>query len=280
MELQYIEDANCRELDWFLKESETFLKTVNEPELGFFLAESPNVIERALSGGYQPVKCLIEKKDSEELPKFLKDKAFEGIPVYSADYSILSKIRGFEMTRGAICIMKRRPLRALESVLEGVSAVAILENVMNPTNLGAIFRSAAAMGIECVLLSKGCADPLFKRAGRVSMGTVFQVPWTFVDNVPSAIDILKSKSFLIYSLALMKDAVSIDDPQLKENEKVAMILGTEAFGICDETIEKSDYSVIIPMQNGVDSLNVAAASAVAFYEIMKRKPAVRKEQIK
>lgn len=264
-----IKDYDSEELEWFFKESETFLKTVNEPELGYFLAESPNVIERALNGGYEPVKCLIEKKEGP-VPEFLSRECFKDVPIYMADYSILSRLRGFEMTRGALCIMKRRALPSAEEVLSSAKTIAVLEEVMNPTNLGAIFRSAAALGIDGIFLSKGCADPLFKRACRVSMGTVFQIPWTVVEDMSASIDFLKDKGYTVLSLALDKRAVSIDDERLKKCEKVAMILGTEAFGLSEETIEKSDYTVIIPMYNGVDSLNVAAASAVAFYEIQKR----------
>lgn len=265
-----VEDYNSEELNWFFRESETFLKTINEPNPGYFMAESPNVIERALNDGYEPVKCLIEKREGEILPEFLDRNCFEDIPVYLADYSILSHLRGFEMTRGALCIMKRRNLPTFDEVLSRAKTVAVLEEVMNPTNLGAIFRSAAAMGVDCIFLSKGCADPLLKRACRVSMGTVFQVPWTVVDDMSVLIDNLKEEGFTVLSLALEKRAVSIDDERLKQSEKVAMILGTEAFGLSQNTIQKSDYSVIIPMKNGVDSLNVAAAGAVAFYEIQKR----------
>lgn len=258
-------NAEDSELDWFLNESETFLKTVNEPELGYFLAESPNVIMRALKGGYEPVKCLVEAK--ADIPEFLSEDSFRGVPVYSADYEVLARMRGFEMTRGALCIMKRRALPDAGEILKGKKRVAILDRIMNPTNLGAVFRSAAALGVEAIFLSKGCADPLFKRACRVSMGTVFQVPWTYVDDVNELIDLLHANEFSVMALALDERAVSLGDSRLKENEKIAMVLGTEATGIKDEIIRACDYTVMIPMMNGVDSLNVAAAGAVAFWEL-------------
>lgn len=267
MGIIYIDDVNSEKLDWFVNKSETFLKTVNEPSMGYFVAESPNVIERALEGGYEPVQCLIEKKSLDSC-SFLSREYFEEIPVYVVgDFSM---IHGFEMTRGVMCIMKRQQCRDISSIINEAKSVAILEDVMNPTNLGAIFRSAAALGVGAVILTKGCADPLFKRASRVSMGTVFQIPWTVSGDIEADIDKLKESGYLVIALALSNDAVSIDDKRLKANDKVAMILGTEAFGISEKLLDKSDYTAMIPMYNGVDSLNVAAASAVAFYEIGKK----------
>ena len=267
MNLTVIKDINSTELDWFMKESETFLRSANEPNLGYFMAESPNVITRALEGGFKPYRCLIENKD--EYPEFLKRKEFDDVPVYAADYSILSAMRGFEMTRGALCIMKRREYLSIDEVLKGAHRIAILEDVMNPTNLGAVFRSAAALGIDGIFLSAGCADPLLKRASRVSMGTVFQVPWTYVDDVTALIGQLHDDNYSVMALALDDRAVSLSDERLKALDKRALILGTEAFGLRPETIAACDYTVMIPMLNGVDSLNVAAAGAVAFWELCK-----------
>lgn len=267
MNLTVIKDINSIELDWFMRESETFLRSANEPNLGYFLAESPNVITRAIDGGYEPYKCLIENKN--EYPEFLRREEFTDVPVYAADYSILSKMRGFEMTRGALCIMKRRKYSDVNEVLKGAHRIAILEDVMNPTNLGAVFRSAAALGIDGIFLSGGCADPLLKRASRVSMGTVFQVPWTYVDDVPELITRLHEDDYSVMALALDENAVSLSDERLKAADKRALILGTEAFGLKPETIAACDYTVMIPMLNGVDSLNVAAAGAVAFWELCK-----------
>lgn len=266
--IEVIEDINNPKLDWFMKESETFLKTVNEPDLGYFLAESPNVISRALDGGYMPYACLVE--DREEYPDFLNHEAFEDVPVYAAKYDILSRLRGFEMTRGAICIMKRKKCTAIEDVLNNAHKIAILEEVMNPTNLGAVFRSAAALGIDGIFLSKGCADPLFKRSCRVSMGTVFQIPWTYVDSVVDLIDHLHDKEYKVMALALDERAVSLSDECLKQSKNTALVLGTEAFGLHEKTVNACDYTVMIPMMNGVDSLNVAAAGAVAFWELCKK----------
>jgi len=192
-----------------------------------------------------------------------------GVPVYTAPLPVLTELIGFELTRGVLCAMRRPEVRASIEVLEGASRVAVLENVMNPTNLGAIFRSAAALGVEAVLLTRGCTDPLYRRCARVSMGTVFQVPWAFLEE-DDYVGALRRRGFATAAMALTAHTVPIDDPRLKEAEKLAIVLGTEGEGLAQETIEACDFAVKIPMAGGVDSLNVAAASAVAFWELRKQ----------
>ena len=254
-----ITDFTAPELDVYARIPEVQLLRFYEPKPGLFIAESPKVIQRAANAGYQPVSFLVQHKDLEKEGKELLQK-FPGIPVYTADYEVLVKLTGFALTRGMLCAMTRR--------------IAILENVVNPTNIGAIFRSAAALHMDAVLLTPGCCDPLYRRATRVSMGTVFQIPWTYFHKKVSwpeaGMEQLRSLGFKTVAMALRNDSISIDAPALQAEEKLAIILGAEGDGLVDATITGCDYTVKIPMSHEVDSLNVAAASAVAFWELGKR----------
>lgn len=265
--------------------TEAQLLNKDHPEDGMFIAESPKVIGRALDAGYTPVSVLVERRqleDNDETIQVLGRYESTGMPIYTADFDVLAKLTGFKLTRGMLCAMRRRPLQNYLELCAGKSRIAILENVMNPTNVGAIFRSAAALRMEVVLLTPGCSDPLYRRASRVSMGTVFQVPWTSIQDEneircqreilwpKQAITELKQMGYKTAALALTDDSVSIDDPNLMQEEKLAVILGTEGDGLMQETMGLCDYTVKIPMAHGVDSLNVAAASAVAFWQLGKR----------
>lgn len=266
-----INDIHSQELDIYARLNETQLLHYYEPALGIFIAESPNVIQRALNGGYEPVSFLVEKK--QLTGKTLEViQQFRDIPVYTAEFEVLSKLTGFNLTRGMLCAMKRRELPTVAEVCKNAKRIAILEDVVNPTNVGAIFRSAAALNMDAVLLTPACSDPLYRRASRVSMGTVFQVPWTYIgekseDWLKNGLKQLKDLGFKTAAMALQKDSVSIDDPNLMSEDKLAIILGTEGDGLANTTIEGCDYTVCIPMSHGVDSLNVAAASAVAFWQL-------------
>lgn len=268
-----IRDFNAAELDVYARLNENQLLNRAEPEKGLFIAESPKVVERALDAGYEPVSVLVEKKHIlGEAASVLK--RCEGIPIYTAEFDVLKQLTGFALTRGMLCAMRRKPLRSLEEVCKGTRRIAILENVMNPTNVGAIFRSAAALNMDAVLLTPACSNPLYRRAVRVSMGTVFQVPWTYFHGSDSSwphpgMDRLKELGFRTAAMALTENTVPIDDPKLLSEEKLAVILGTEGDGLAKATIAECDYTVKIPMSHGVDSLNVAAASAVAFWQLGK-----------
>ena len=270
-----ITDFDAPELDVYARLTEAQLLNKDHPEDGLFIAESPKVISRALDGGYEPVSVLVEKKqvleDAETIPVLGK---CGNVPVYTAEFEVLTKLTGFKLTRGMLCAMKRRRLPGLQEICNGCDRIAVLENVMNPTNVGAIFRSAAALHMDAVILSGGCSNPLYRRASRVSMGTVFQIPWTFVDNSviwpEEGMKILRELGFKTAAMALKEDSASIDDPELMKEDKLAVILGTEGDGLAPETIADCDYTVMIPMSHGVDSLNVAAASAVAFWQLGKR----------
>ena len=265
-----IKDFAAPELDVYARTSEVQLLRYYEPEPGVFIAESPKVIERALHAGYQPVSFLIEHKDLErEAGEILKK--YPDVPVYTAEYEILVKLTGFALTRGMLCAMRRNPLPLAEEICRNASRIAVLENVVNPTNIGAIFRSAAALHMDAVLLTGGCSDPLYRRAARVSMGTVFQIPWTYFDKKTAwpgeGMQLLKNMGFKTAAMALRDDSVGIDNQTLQAEEKLAIVLGTEGDGLSSQTIADCDYTVKIPMSHGVDSLNVAAASAVAFWEL-------------
>lgn len=269
-----ITDFSASELDLYARLSETQLLRLYEPDNGLFIAESPKVIERALDAGYIPVSLLSERKHitGEAQPIIAR---CGDIPVYTADFDVLTKLTGFQLTRGMLCAMRRSQLPSVEEVCAGARRVAILENVMNPTNIGAIFRSAAALNMDAVLLTPGCSNPLYRRASRVSMGTVFQIPWTFFGDdatewAESGIRQLHALGFKTAAMALSDNAISIDNPQLMSEEKLAIILGTEGDGLAPATIADCDYTVCIPMSHGVDSLNVAAASAVAFWQLGTR----------
>ena len=269
------------ELDVYARLTEAQLLNKDHPEDGLFIAESPKVIARALAGGYKPVSVLVEKKQAnEDIETVEVLRACGDIPVYTAEFEVLTKLTGFKLTRGMLCAMRRKELPKMEEICQGCKRIAILENVMNPTNVGAIFRSAAALHMDAVLLTGGCSNPLYRRASRVSMGTVFQIPWTFVDNSlewpKEGMKKLSEMGFRTVAMALKEDSVNIDDPALLQEEKLAVILGTEGDGLADETIAKCDYTVMIPMSHGVDSLNVAAASAVAFWELGKNSSTYQK----
>ena len=266
-----IKDFAAPELDVYARTSEVQLLRYYEPEPGIFIAESPKVIERALKAGYQPISFLVEHKDLEgEAQEILKQ--YPDVPVYTAEYELLVKLTGFALTRGMLCAMRRNPLPSVEEICRNASRIAVLENVVNPTNIGAIFRSAAALHMDAVLLTSGCSDPLYRRAARVSMGTVFQVPWTILETKDwpeHTMEQLRKMGYHTVAMALKEDSLRPDDEKLHNVEKLAIILGTEGEGLAADTIADCDDTVCIPMAHGVDSLNVAAASAVAFWELCK-----------
>ena len=264
--LTEIENLEAPELDVFARLTEAQLLNRFEPKKGMFIAESPKVIQRALDAGCRPVSILVERghMNAEACAAI---EACGDIPVYTAPLPELTKLTGFQLTRGMLCAMYRPAPRTVAEVTAGARRVAVLEDVMNPTNVGAIFRSAAALGMDAVLLTPACTDPLYRRSARVSMGTVFQVPWTYLEKdwIPQ----LQELGFETAAMALREDTLSITDPRLHQVEKLAVVLGTEGDGLAESTIARCDYTVKIPMYHGVDSLNVAAASAVAFWELSK-----------
>ena len=260
-------------LDVYARLTEGQLKNRAEPEKGLFIAESPNVIDRALDGGYEPVSLLMEGKHIEGQAKRIVERCGD-IPLYTAPLDVLTQLTGFPLTRGVLCAMRRKPLPAPEAVCAGARRIAVLEEIQNPTNVGAIFRSAAALNMDAVLLTPACADPLYRRAARVSMGTVFQIPWTYLGEAGDWPDAgmarLRAMGFRTAAMALSQDSIPIDDPGLMAAEKLAVILGSEGDGLAETTIAACDDTVKIPMSHGVDSLNVAAASAVAFWQLTRR----------
>ena len=268
-----ITDFAASELDIYARYSEVQLLRINEPKPGIFIAESPKVVERALDAGYEPISMLVEHKHIETQAKELIARCGD-IAVYTAEYDVLTKLTGFALTRGMLCAMKRRTLPTVEEVCSTARRITVLENVVNPTNVGAIFRSAAALHMDAVLLTPGCSNPLYRRAMRVSMGTVFQVPWTIFPEKEKwpedGMAKLQKLGFKTAAMALRNDTVNIDDPDLMSEEKLAIVLGTEGDGLGGDTIANCDYTVKIPMAHGVDSLNVAAASAVAFWQLGNR----------
>lgn len=258
-------------LDVYARLTENQLVNREDLSQGLFIAESPKVIERALNAGYVPVSFLMEPRHVETQARDILARCGE-VPVYTAPLDVLKQLTGFPLTRGMLCAMRRRPLPAVETVCAGAKRVAVLEDVMNPTNVGAIFRSAAALGIDAVLLTQACSDPLYRRAIRVSMGTVFQVPWARIgedaaDWLQKGVERLRALDFRTAAMALTDNSVSIDDAQLAAEPRLAIVLGTEGDGLSPRTIAACDYTVKIPMAHGVDSLNVAAASAVAFWQL-------------
>lgn len=269
-----INDITAPELDVYARTSEVQLLRYYEPEPGLFIAESPKVIERALNAGYEPLSFLAEHKDLEGEAKQILER-YPEIPVYTAEYDVLVGMTGYALARGMLCAMRRRRLPSVEEICQNTSRIAILENVVNPTNIGAIFRSAAALHMDAVLLTSGCSDPLYRRAARVSMGTVFQIPWTYFDKKSSwpedGMKSIQNLGFKTVAMALRDDSFSIDAPKLLAEEKLAIVLGTEGDGLASQTIADCDYTVKIPMSHGVDSLNVAAASAVAFWELGRKR---------
>ncbi len=267
IELIEITDFSAPELDVYARLTEAQLLNRFEPKKGMFIAESPKVIMRALDAGCVPVSILVERNH-------MNQEACEAIgrcgniPVFTASLEILTRLTGFQLTRGMLCAMRRPALKPLEEVVAGAKRVAVLENIQNPTNVGAIFRSAAALGMDAVLLTPACSNPLYRRSARVSMGTVFQVPWTYLGEDWTGQ--LKELGFQTAAMALEDDSLSVEDPRLRAVEKLAVVLGTEGDGLAASTIADCDFTVKIPMYHGVDSLNVAAASAVAFWELRAR----------
>lgn len=268
-----ITDFTAPELDVYARLTEGQLLNRHEPEKGLFIAESPMVIKTALDAGYEPVSFLTEHKHLETQSKAIIERC-GNVPVYTAEFDVLTKLTGFQLTRGMLCAMRRPKLPSVAEVCANARRIAVLEDIMNPTNVGAIFRSAAALNIDAVLLTTACSNPLYRRSIRVSMGTVFQIPWTFMEEPviwpQTGISYLHELGFKTAAMALTDNSVSIDDPQLMVEEKLAIVLGTEGTGLADATIEACDYTVKIPMAHGVDSLNVAAASAVAFWQLCKK----------
>ena len=259
-----ITDFLAPELDVYARLSEVQLLNREFPEKGMFIAESPKVIERALDAGYEPVSCLMEKRHIEGEGKQILAR-IKDVPIFCAEFDVLTQLTGFKLTRGMLCAMKRKPLLEVKEICKNKSRIVILDKVMNPTNVGAIIRSAAALGMDAVILTAGCSDPLYRRAVRVSMGTVFQIDWTFLNN--DSLDEIKDLGFKTVAMALKDNSLSINDPLLMNENKLAIIMGTEGDGLSDKTISDCDFTVKIPMYHGVDSLNVAAASAVAFYQL-------------
>ncbi len=269
-----ITDFSAPELDIYARLSETQLLHFYEPDTGIFIAESPKVINRALDAGFEPVSFLIERKHIENQAQSVISRCGD-VPVFTSDPDVLTQLTGYSLARGALCAMRRKKLPTVEEICSKACRIVVLENIMNSTNIGAIFRSAAALNMDAIILTPACSDPLYRRAVRVSMGTVFQVPWTYFEgdfnsSPQLSAEILRKMGFKTAAMALRNDTIPIDDPKLREEEKLAVFLGTEGDGLANETIANCDYTVKIPMSHGVDSLNVAAAGAVAFWELGKR----------
>lgn len=266
-----ITDLSNPELDIYTRLTEAQLRNRLEPEKGIFIAESPKVIQRALDAGYIPLSLLTDRKHIDGQAREIISQCGE-VPVYTGESGLLAELTGYRLTRGVLCAMRRPEYPAVENVCSGARRIAVLEGIVDTTNIGAIFRSAAALGIDAILVTPTCCDPLNRRSVRVSMGTVFQVPWTRIGTSPDdwphpGIDILHGLGFKTAAMALTDNSVSIDDDNLMAEEKLAIILGTEGDGLAQSTIADCDYTVKIPMSHGVDSLNVAAASAVAFWQL-------------
>ncbi len=269
-----ITDFQAPELDVYARLTEAQLLNREHPQNAMFIAESPKVIDRALNAGCRPVSMLLERKHIKGEAREIIERCGD-IPVYTSEFDILTQLTGFKLTRGVLCAMRRPELRSVDEICDGARRIAVLEDIMNPTNLGAIFRSAAAFNIDAVLLTPGCTDPLYRRSARVSMGTVFQIPWTYIGEKMAqwpeeGMSKIREMGFKTAAMALSDDSVSIDDPSLMAEEKLAIILGTEGDGLSSKTIADCDYTVKIPMSHDVDSLNVAAASAVAFWQLQNR----------
>ena len=265
-----INDFSSPELDIYARRTEAQLLNKDNPKEGLFIAESPKVIERALDAGYEPVSFLAEKGQLKEAENIFD--RIEDVPVYIAPDEQLAELTGYHLTRGLWCAMRRKTLPTLEEVCRDARRIVILEEVVNPTNVGALFRCAAALGMDAVILTGGCSDPLYRRASRVSMGTVFQIPWTMLTKKEGVwptqtVSALRELGFKTAAMALKEDSVGIDNRQLNAEDKLAIILGTEGDGLARDTIADCDYTVMIPMAHGVDSLNVAAAGAVAFWQL-------------
>ena len=274
-EIMEVTDPASPQLDLFAHLTEAQLRCRREQEKGIFIAESPKVIERALDASYEPVALLMERRHITGQGSGIIARCGDAVPVYTADREVLAGLTGYPLTRGVLCAMRRPPLPAVETLCTDARRVAVLEGIVDPTNVGAAFRSAAALGIDAVLVTPTCCDPLYRRAVRVSMGTVFQVPWTRIGAAPEqwphpGLERLRTLGFQTAAMALREDSLSLDDPRLRQADRLAIILGTEGDGLAPDTIARCDYTVRIPMAHGVDSLNVAAASAVAFWELRAR----------
>jgi tRNA G18 (ribose-2'-O)-methylase SpoU len=261
-----IDNLAVPELAAYASLTETQLRNRLDPEMGIFIAESPNVIKAALKAGCEPLSLLTERRHLEGTAKEVIELLGDGIPIFTGDRDTLAQLTGYELTRGVLCAMRRPQPKTTSEVCSGKRRIAVIDSVVNATNTGAIFRAAAALGIEAVLLSPSCSDPLNRRCVRVSMGTVFQVPWAYLDDVKQ----LRQMGFTSVAMALRDDALPIDDLRLKAPERIAIVLGNEGDGLSQQTIDSCDLVAMIPMQNGVDSLNVAAAAAVAFWEMRIR----------
>jgi len=262
-----ITDFSVPELDVYARLTENQLRCRENPAEALFIAESPKVIHRALDAGYVPVSLLLESRQIEGEARQVITRCGD-IPVYTSTLDILKQLTGFPLTRGVLCAMRRKPLPGVAHVCAGAKRIAVLEDVVNPTNVGAIFRSAAALGMDAVLLTPNCSDPLYRRAIRVSMGNVFLVPWTYMSG--NWTQTLHELGFQTAAMALEDHSIGIDDPRLSEADKLAVVLGTEGDGLAEKTIADCNFTVKIPMSHGVDSLNVAAASAVAFWSLGRR----------
>lgn len=262
-----IHDFSDPALDVYARLTENQLLNRADPDNALFVAESPLVIGRALDAGCEPVSFLMERQHTQGKGREILARCCQDIPVYTADESVLTQLTGFHLTRGMLCAMRRPKLPSVEDVCRNARRVVVLENVMNPTNIGAIFRSAAALGMDAVLLTTAGSDPLYRRASRVSMGNVFLIPWTYLPESGDWTQLLRDLGFRTVAMALRNDSVRLDDPRLAAEEKLAIVMGTEGDGLASSTIASCDYTVRIPMYHGVDSLNVAAANAVAFYEL-------------
>ena len=262
-----IQDFSDPALDLYARLTENQLLNRADPDNALFIAESPLVIGRALDTHCEPVSFLMERQHIEGKGREILVRCCKDIPVYTAEESVLAQLTGFHLTRGMLCAMRRPKLPTVEAVCRNARRIVVLENVMNPTNIGAIFRSAAALGMDAVLLTSAGSDPLYRRASRVSMGNVFLIPWTYLPEEGDWTALLRSLGFRTVAMALRDDSVRLDDPRLAAEEKLAIVMGTEGDGLASSTIASCDYTVKIPMYHGVDSLNVAAASAVAFYEL-------------
>mgnify|MGYP000795867380 CR=1 FL=1 len=262
-----IHDFSDPALDVYARLTENQLLNRADPDNALFVAESPLVIGRALDAGCEPVSFLMERQHTQGKGREILARCCQDIPVYTADESVLTQLTGFHLTRGMLCAMRRPPLPSVAEVCAGARRIAVLENVMNPTNIGAIFRSAAALGMDAVLLTAAGSDPLYRRASRVSMGNVFLVPWTYLPEGVDWTETLRQYGFKTAAMALREDSIRLNDPHLAREPKLAVVMGTEGDGLASDTIAHCDYTVMIPMTHGVDSLNVAAASAVAFWQL-------------
>lgn len=254
----------------YTRYNEPQLFHINEPDRGIFIAETPMVIERALDLGARPISFFVEEGAfGNEAVQNVLERAGEGVEILSAELSVINSITGFNLTRGVLAAFERPELSNTNDLLSSSETIAVLEDIVNPTNVGAIFRSAAALGVDAILLTKGCTDPFYRRSARVSMGTVFQVPWTYIPEDRPLTEVLHDNGYEIISMALIERAIPVTDPVLKNEKKRAIVFGSEGDGISEETLSDSDHIAIIPMHNGVDSLNVAASSAIAFWELCK-----------